>query len=92
LAAFFAKNTKIIDVFLNNKQVDVNSLDYSGQNALNYAQRNQYGQTQKILSRMKGIGSMNRGNNTTALNLAIQYSTEMVKFLFISVLPYSLVF
>jgi ankyrin repeat protein len=92
LAALFAKNTKIIDVFLNNKQVDVNSLDYSGQNALNYAQRNQYGQTQKILSRMKGIGSMNRGNNTTALNLAIQYSTEMVKFLFISVLPYSLVF
>jgi ankyrin repeat protein len=92
LAALFAKNTKIIDVFLNNKQVDVNSLDYSGQDALNYAQRNQYGQTRKILSRMKGIGSMNRGNNTTALNLAIQYSTEMVKFLFISVLPYSLVF
>jgi ankyrin repeat protein len=92
LAAFFAKNTKIIDVFLNNKQVDVNSLDYSGQDALYYAQRNQYGQTRKILNRMKGIGSMNRGNNTTALNLAIQYSTEMVKFLCISVLPYSLVF
>jgi ankyrin repeat protein len=92
LAALFAKNTKIIDVFLNNKQVDVNSFDYSGQNALYYAQRNQYGQTRKILSRMKGIGSMNRGNNATALNLAIQYSTEMVKFLFISVLPYSLVF
>ncbi|XP_046462820.1 serine/threonine-protein phosphatase 6 regulatory ankyrin repeat subunit C-like [Daphnia pulex] len=52
-AALFAKNTKIIDVFLNNKQVDVNSLYYSGRNALNYAKRNQYGLKKEIISRLK---------------------------------------
>lgn len=43
----------IIDVILNNKHIDVKSLDYSGQNAVYYANCNQHGMTTDIVKRFK---------------------------------------
>ena len=80
LAAFFAKDIKIVDVLLNDKQVDVHSLDNSGQNALYYAECNQHGLSEKIASRLQERGTTKRrsSNNTTALDLTIQYSNQEV--------------
>ncbi|EFX73204.1 hypothetical protein DAPPUDRAFT_253433 [Daphnia pulex] len=47
-AASYAKDINIIDVLVNNKQVDVDALDYSGLRALSYAKCNQHGLTSDI--------------------------------------------
>jgi ankyrin repeat protein len=51
-AASYAKDINIIDVLVNNKQVDVNALDYSGLRALSYAKCNQHGLTSDIVQRL----------------------------------------
>jgi ankyrin repeat protein len=50
LAAFLAKD--IVDVFLNNKQVDVNSLDNDERNVFFYAECNEHGLTEEIVDRL----------------------------------------
>ncbi|XP_046462731.1 uncharacterized protein LOC124208913 [Daphnia pulex] len=87
LAAFFAKDIDIVDVFLNDKQVRVNSLDNDGRNALYYAEYNQHGLTKEIVNRLKenGIAEKKRStsNNAPPLEVGIQeYSNpELDKFL-----------
>jgi hypothetical protein len=51
-AVVWAKDMDIIDVFLTNKQVDVNSMDNYENNALHYVERNQHGLTEEIVDRL----------------------------------------
>jgi ankyrin repeat protein len=85
LAAFFAKDIDIVNVLLNDKRVDVHSLDNCGQNALSYAKFNIKGLKKKIVSRLeeKGIKKTRSSNSDPALELEIQqYSNpELDKFL-----------
>jgi ankyrin repeat protein len=78
-AAFFAKNMDIIDVFLNDKHVRINSLDNDGRNALYYAEYNQHGLTKEIVNRLKEKEVTNRSdyrNTVAAGSLATQHSKE----------------
>jgi ankyrin repeat protein len=81
LAAFFAKDINIVEVFLNDKRVQINSLDNDGRNALCYAERNRHGLTEKIANRLKenGIAERKRStsNKAAPLEVAIQYSDVM---------------
>jgi ankyrin repeat protein len=84
LAAFFAKDIDIVEVLLNSEQVDVNSMDSSGQNSFYYAKFNKHGLNKKIVSRLeeKGIKKTRSSNSDPALELKIQYSDPKVgKFL-----------
>jgi ankyrin repeat protein len=65
VAAVFAKDIAIIDVLLNNKQVDVDALDNSGQNALCYAKCNQHGLAKEIVSRLEGNGFKNKRGSSS---------------------------
>ncbi len=87
LAAFFAKHINIVDVLLNDKRVDVHSLDNCGQNALSYAECNQHGLAKEIASRLEESGLTTKrtsSNNTSVLDLLNQYSN---KELGLSLLP-----
>jgi ankyrin repeat protein len=81
VAAFFAKDIDIVEVFLNDKRVQINSLDNDGRNALCYAERNRHGLTKEITNRLKenGIAERKRStsNKAAALEVAIQYSDVM---------------
>ncbi len=87
LAAFFAKHINIVDVLLNDKRVDVHSLDNCGQNALSYAKFNNKGLKKEIVSRLdeKGIKKTRSSNSDPVLELEIQqYSNrELDKFFII---------
>jgi hypothetical protein len=80
LAAFFAKDIDIVEVFLNDKRVQINSLDNDGRNALDYARRNRHGPTEKIVNRLKENGIADERKRSTSsdkaapLEVAIQYS------------------
>jgi ankyrin repeat protein len=52
-AAFFAKNMELIDLFLNDKKVNLRDCDQFGQNVIAYAQKNTYGLRQEIIDRVK---------------------------------------
>jgi ankyrin repeat protein len=52
LAAFCAKDMDMIDLFLNNKKVDLHYCDEVGQNVVAYAKKNIYGLRQKIIDRL----------------------------------------
>jgi hypothetical protein len=87
LAAFFAKDINIVNVLLNDKPVDVHSLDNCGQNALSYAECNQHGLAKEIASRLEESGLITKrtsSNNTSVLDLLNQYSN---KELGLSLLP-----
>jgi ankyrin repeat protein len=51
-AASLAKDIDIIDVFLSNKQVDVNSLDIDERTVFYYAECNEHGLTEEIVDRL----------------------------------------
>jgi ankyrin repeat protein len=51
-AVVWAKDMDIVDVFLNNKQVDVNSLDIDERNVFYYAECNEHGLTEEIIDRL----------------------------------------
>lgn len=79
LAAFFAKDIDIVEVLLNDKRVQINSLDNDGRNALYYARRNRHGLTKKIVNRLKENGIADERKRSTSnkappLEVAIQYS------------------
>jgi hypothetical protein len=75
VAALCAEDINLVDVFLKNKQVDVNSLDKKGQNALCYAECNQHGLTKDIVNRLKEYGLITESrdsNNSSVLDLVTQ--------------------
>ena len=81
LAAFFAKDMKIIDILLSDKKIDVNSLDNDEQNALYYAESNENGLSKEIVSRLTKKGVMKRTekasfNNAAAFNIERQYCNK----------------
>ena len=55
VAAKFAKDMELIDLFLSNKKVDLHYCDELGQNVIAYAQKNAYGIREKIIERVKEI-------------------------------------
>ncbi len=57
---------------LSGEQVDVNSLDNFGRNALQYAERNQNGLTEEIVSRLKEKGAVKGMASGSALNLEME--------------------
>jgi ankyrin repeat protein len=59
-AVVWAKDINIVNVFLNSKQVDVNSLDNEERNVLYYAEYNQHKLTKGIVSRLKVNGRTNK--------------------------------
>lgn len=87
LAAFFAMDIKIIDVFLNSKQVDVNALDNGERNALDYAECNHHGLTKEIGSCLvvSGLTKRTSSSNTSVVDLVIQQYSD--KELGLSLLP-----
>nr|CAH0106531.1 unnamed protein product [Daphnia galeata] len=78
LAAFFAKDMKIIHVLLSDKTVDANVLDNDGQNALYYAESNENGLSKEIISRLnkKGVKKRMASFNRNALNIEKQYCNK----------------
>ncbi len=55
LAAKFAKDMELIDLFLDNKKVDLHYCDQLEQNVIAYAEKNIYGMRTKIINRVKKI-------------------------------------
>ncbi len=55
LAAKFAKDMELIDLFLNDKKVNLRDRDEFGQNVIAYAEKNTYGLGQEIIDRVKEI-------------------------------------
>jgi ankyrin repeat protein len=55
VAAFFAKDMELIDLFLNDKKVNLRDRDQFGQNFIAYADKNTYGLRQEIIDRVKEI-------------------------------------
>jgi hypothetical protein len=53
VAAKFAKDMELIDLFLSNKKVDLHYCDELGQNVIAYAEKNTYGLRQEIIDRVK---------------------------------------
>jgi ankyrin repeat protein len=52
LAAFFAKDMDMINLFLNNRKVHLHCCDEVGQNVVAYAKKNIFGLRQKIIGRL----------------------------------------
>ena len=52
LAAFCAKDMDMINLFLNNKKIDLHCCDELGQNVVAYAKKNIYGLRQQIIDRL----------------------------------------
>ena len=77
---FNAKDIKIINVILSNNKVDVYSLDNFGRNAIYYAESNENGLSNKIVSHLNKKGVMKRTEkasfNTTAFNIEKQYCNK----------------
>jgi ankyrin repeat protein len=65
LAAKFAKNMELIDLFLDNKKVDLHYCDELGQNVIAYAEKNTYGLRQEIIDRVKEKDDVVLIKNTT---------------------------
>ncbi len=53
VAAFFAKDMDLINLFLNNTKIDLHYCDELGQNVIAYAQKNTYGMRKEIIDRVK---------------------------------------
>jgi ankyrin repeat protein len=87
VAAFFAKDIDIVEVFLNDKRVQINSLDNDGRNALCYAERNRHGLTKEIESCLveSGLTKRTSSSNTSVVDLVIQQYSD--KELGLSLLP-----
>jgi ankyrin repeat protein len=63
LAAKFAKDMELIDLFLDNKKGYLHYCDQLGQNVIAYAEKNIYGLRTKIINRVKK-STTNYSNNT----------------------------
>jgi hypothetical protein len=55
VAVKFAKDMELIDLFLNNKKINLQIRDKFGQNVIAYVQKNSYGLQRKAIHRLKEI-------------------------------------
>jgi ankyrin repeat protein len=70
-AVYHAKNMEIVELLLNHKDVNVNSLDNCGHGALNYAEKNEHGLGEEIAKLLKEKGAAKaKGSQHDPKNIA----------------------